>query len=85
MQSGQGADEVLGGYYWYPPMLDAPGDGLDTYAGAFFDRDDAGVAALVADDHRAGGRPDARVRGRVVRRAGRGRRRSTARCGSTPR
>jgi asparagine synthase (glutamine-hydrolysing) len=48
VQSGQGADEVLGGYYWYPPLLDAPGDGLDTYAGAFFDRDDAGVDALVA-------------------------------------
>ena len=57
VQSGQGADEVLGGYYWYPPMLDAPGDGLDTYAGAFFDRDDAGVAALVADGHRAAGDP----------------------------
>ncbi len=57
VQSGQGADEVLGGYYWYPPMLEAPGDGLDTYAGAFFDRDDAGVAALVAERHRAAGDP----------------------------
>ena len=27
VQSGQGADEVLGGYYWYPPLLDAPGSG----------------------------------------------------------
>ena len=27
VQSGQGADEVLGGYSWYPPMLDAPGSG----------------------------------------------------------
>jgi asparagine synthase (glutamine-hydrolysing) len=49
VQSGQGADEVLGGYYWYPPLLDAPGDGLDTYAGAFFDRDDADVDGLVAE------------------------------------
>ena len=57
VQSGQGADEVLGGYYWYPPMLDASGDGLDAYAGAFFDRGDAGVAALVADDHRVEGDP----------------------------
>ena len=23
VQSGQGADEVLGGYYWYPPLLEA--------------------------------------------------------------
>ncbi|HYI20446.1 MAG TPA: N-acetylglutaminylglutamine amidotransferase [Solirubrobacteraceae bacterium] len=57
VQSGQGADEVLGGYYWYPPMLEAPGDGLDAYAEAFFDRDDAGVAALVAQAHRAAGDP----------------------------
>ena len=41
VQSGQGADEVLGGYSWYPPMLDAPDSGLATYAAEFFDRDDA--------------------------------------------
>jgi asparagine synthase (glutamine-hydrolysing) len=49
VQSGQGADEVLGGYSWYPPLLDAPGSGLETYAASFFDRDDAGVRALLAD------------------------------------
>jgi asparagine synthase (glutamine-hydrolysing) len=49
VQSGQGADEVFGGYYWYPPLLEAGGDGLDVYAGAFFDRDDAGVRALVSE------------------------------------
>jgi asparagine synthase (glutamine-hydrolysing) len=47
VQSGQGADEVFGGYYWYPPLLDARGDGLETYAGAFFDRRHADIAALV--------------------------------------
>ena len=41
VQSGQGADEVFGGYYWYPPLLEASGDGLDVYAANFFDRDDA--------------------------------------------
>jgi len=46
VQSGQGADEILGGYSWYPPMLEATGSGLDAYAGAFFDRDGGGVAAL---------------------------------------
>jgi asparagine synthase (glutamine-hydrolysing) len=50
VQSGQGADEVFGGYYWYPPLLDAPGDGLDTYADAFFDRDHEGIAALLAPE-----------------------------------
>jgi asparagine synthase (glutamine-hydrolysing) len=49
VQSGQGADEVLGGYDWYPPLLDASGSGLDVYAASFFDRDDAGVRALLAD------------------------------------
>src|SRR4029079_18231229 len=49
VQSGQGADEVLRGYDWSPPLLDAPGSGLDAYAASFFDRDDAGVRALVAD------------------------------------
>jgi asparagine synthase (glutamine-hydrolysing) len=57
VQSGQGADEVLGGYYWYPPMLAAEGDGLDAYAAAFFDRDGAGVDALVGPAHRATGDP----------------------------
>jgi asparagine synthase (glutamine-hydrolysing) len=49
VQSGQGADEVLGGYEWYPPLLEASGSGLKTYAASFFDRDDAGVRALLAD------------------------------------
>ena len=48
VQSGQGADEVLGGYSWYPPLLDAPGSGLDAYAAEFFDRDHGGVRELAA-------------------------------------
>jgi asparagine synthase (glutamine-hydrolysing) len=38
VQSGQGADEVFGGYHWYPPMAGAR-DPVTAYAGAFFDRD----------------------------------------------
>ena len=37
VQSGQGADEVFGGYHWYPPMVGAA-DPVETYAQAFFDR-----------------------------------------------
>lgn len=50
VQSGQGADEVLGGYSWYPPLLDAEGLGDDVYAGAFFDRSHAELLGLLADD-----------------------------------
>jgi asparagine synthase (glutamine-hydrolysing) len=38
VQSGQGADEVFGGYHWYPPMVEAK-DPVADYAGVFFDRD----------------------------------------------
>ncbi|WP_345778157.1 N-acetylglutaminylglutamine amidotransferase [Ruficoccus sp. ZRK36] len=38
VQSGQGADEIFGGYHWYPPMMTAT-DPLESYAKAFFDRD----------------------------------------------
>jgi asparagine synthase (glutamine-hydrolysing) len=48
VQSGQGADEVFGGYYWYPPLFEAGGDGLDVYARAFFDRNHEEIASLVA-------------------------------------
>jgi asparagine synthase (glutamine-hydrolysing) len=51
VQSGQGADEVFAGYHWYPPMGTAAAATLEgavaQYRGAFFDRDAAGVAALV--------------------------------------
>lgn len=42
VQSGQGADEVFGGYHWYPPLLDSVAP-VDDYARVFFDRDHAGV------------------------------------------
>jgi asparagine synthase (glutamine-hydrolysing) len=39
VQSGQGADEVLGGYDWYPPLADVPrADAVEAYANVFFDR-----------------------------------------------
>jgi asparagine synthase (glutamine-hydrolysing) len=47
VQSGQGADEVFGGYHWYPPMA-AANDPVATYAGAFFDRPDARLRAEVS-------------------------------------
>jgi asparagine synthase (glutamine-hydrolysing) len=52
VQSGQGADEVFAGYHWYRAMAQADGAGIDTYAGAFFDRPHAEMAGVVAPDHR---------------------------------
>ena len=39
VQSGQGADEVFGGYFWYPQMHAAEGeDTLSRFASRYFDR-----------------------------------------------
>ncbi|MDH5485638.1 MAG: N-acetylglutaminylglutamine amidotransferase [Gammaproteobacteria bacterium] len=40
VQSGQGADEVFGGYFWFSQMHEATGeDDLDRFANRYFDRD----------------------------------------------
>ena len=46
VQSGQGADEVFGGYHWYPPLLESR-DPLGDYSRHFFDRDHAEYARCV--------------------------------------
>ena len=49
VQSGQGADEVFGGYHWYPPLADNIDEdgGVAAYARGFFDRDHAAMAQLL--------------------------------------
>ncbi|KPQ05745.1 MAG: asparagine synthase (glutamine-hydrolyzing) [Rhodobacteraceae bacterium HLUCCA12] len=49
VQSGQGADEVFGGYHWYPPMQDA-NDPVATYSEAFFDRSHARLAGHLSPE-----------------------------------
>jgi asparagine synthase (glutamine-hydrolysing) len=49
VQSGQGADEVFGGYRWYPPLLESKAP-LDDYAAEFFDRDHREMEEVLARD-----------------------------------
>ncbi len=74
VQSGQGADEVFAGYHWYPPM-GAPGavslqGSVAAYRAAFFDRDRAGVEALVGSANLASGDPSQRFVSEHFARAG---------------
>jgi len=39
VMSGQGADEVFGGYFWYPKMDAAQGSPLERFSQHYFDRD----------------------------------------------
>ncbi|HET7410255.1 MAG TPA: N-acetylglutaminylglutamine amidotransferase, partial [Paracoccaceae bacterium] len=50
VQSGQGADEVFGGYHWYPPLL-ASNDPVSDYAAAFFDRSHEQMARHISPEH----------------------------------
>ncbi|HEY8588530.1 MAG TPA: N-acetylglutaminylglutamine amidotransferase [Naasia sp.] len=51
VQSGQGADEVLGGYDWYPPLAGVPReDAAEAYARVFFDRRWAAMGELLSPD-----------------------------------
>ncbi len=51
VQSGQGADEVFGGYFWYPQMDKARGSDLQRFAPHYFDRDHDEWLSMVAPAH----------------------------------
>jgi len=52
VQSGQGADEILAGYDWYPPLTDVARDQTtDAYAKVFFDRGHDDVLALLSPEY----------------------------------
>ena len=49
IQSGQGADEVFGGYHWYPKLMGST-DPVADYAKAYFDRDHAEMREALTPD-----------------------------------
>jgi asparagine synthase (glutamine-hydrolysing) len=66
VQSGQGADEIFGGYHWYPPMAGA-NDPVAAYAKAFFDRDAETLHRQLGPDWRNGTLPLEYVRMQFAR------------------
>jgi asparagine synthase (glutamine-hydrolysing) len=53
VQSGQGADEVFGGYFWYPRIqADAQGTWLERFRRHYFDRDHEEYLHLVSEPYR---------------------------------
>ena len=51
VQSGQGADEVFGGYHWYPPMMGSQ-DAVTDYRNAFCDRTHSEFLEIVHEKYR---------------------------------
>lgn len=51
VQSGQGADEVFGGYFWYPKMHAASGSTLERFAAHYFDRDHAEYLETISESY----------------------------------
>lgn len=55
VQSGQGADEVFGGYHWYPPMLNATdNEATRIYAKHYFSWTDEELQQVLAPEYRNG-------------------------------
>jgi asparagine synthase (glutamine-hydrolysing) len=54
VQSGQGADEVFGGYFWYPQMkssFEESGDALESFRKHYFDRDHDEMTQMLNPAH----------------------------------
>jgi len=54
VMSGQGADEVFGGYFWYPRMNASEGTPLERFAPHYFDRDHAEYLQMITPAFQVG-------------------------------
>jgi len=55
VQSGQGADEVFGGYFWYPRMAaETEGSRLERFRKHYFDRDHDEMLRMLTARYRNG-------------------------------
>ncbi len=57
--AGQGADEVFGGYFWYPLMDAETGTPVERFSRHYFDRDHAEYLQMIAPDWQVLGVPNA--------------------------
>ena len=51
VQSGQGADEVFGGYFWYQQMQAATGSDIERFRPLYFDRSHEELEQLVTENY----------------------------------
>ena len=49
--AGQGADEVFGGYFWYPRMEQEEGTALERFSRHYFDRDHAEYLEMMSSNY----------------------------------
>ncbi|MGD2055955.1 MAG: N-acetylglutaminylglutamine amidotransferase [Gammaproteobacteria bacterium] len=61
VQSGQGADEVFGGYFWYPLMQAAQGSDIERFRPLYFDRSHEEWLETVGTDYHGPDYTSARV------------------------
>ncbi len=54
VQSGQGADEVFGGYFWYPKMQQESGESVERFRNHYFDRDHPEYLRMVTEKYTVG-------------------------------
>jgi asparagine synthase (glutamine-hydrolysing) len=67
VQSGQGADEVFGGYFWYPRMQAETGSDLDRFRAHYFDRGHDTLLELLTPELAGPDYPSARVGAELAR------------------